>query len=259
MKKYTADGREVSVVKKLEEGFLVKEIYWNHDEDGEDEILSETTVYHESLFDTPPTEKYAAVVEELKKEAEELDGKISALQLAKSSEESTLNIISRFPIIEQLANYVTGNFTVRLDIDDLSVRDKGSVYNSPYVSMAFIESNEMAYLYKNRNSNYTSSEDTPFLVFKDLKELNIVAKNILLKRIKKADYNYNKSNNLKELFRKISHQCQAKTDPEVIAAYEAKLNKFLDEEKIEQTAQLKKKIAELEEAKKKMEALTPTA
>jgi DNA repair ATPase RecN len=104
MKMYTIDGTEVSVVKKIEEGYLAKLIYsyngYSEEDEGEIEEICNQVNFYEKLYEKPPTEKYAKEVQDLiaerdalNKEIEELENKKKKLeQIQQDSSNKFINI-----------------------------------------------------------------------------------------------------------------------------------------------------------------------
>jgi len=259
MKMYTQDGTEVSVVKKIEEGYLAKVIYYTgfdeEDYDEEAEDICEQITFYETLYEKPPTEKFAKEVKDLKEEAEKLSSEISELKQLKNTEEYLLNKISKYPIIKQLADYLTGNFNFVLFLHTMESKKKSSVYISNYIRTS-TSKNEPFALYELKNEYYISdSDDKPFMVFQTEDELNAEAKRRLIDKFKKADFNYNKVSNLKDWFNKISDTCLVKKDADFLNVYNSKLKVWEAEENKEKQEKLKKELEELAKKQKQLQEL----
>lgn len=265
MNKYTKEGIQVEVVKEIEGGFLVKEYYHydysDYDFDLEEESFPEDTtaisdklIFYSELFDKPLTAKYADEVIALKNEAQSLENEIHELKIKKSNENSLLKKVSKYPIVQTLVDYFNDDYTHIMFLRFFECRKRESVYMSPYIRMSNTK-NEPYALYQLRNDYYSSdSDDKPFLIFKSEEDMQAEAKKRILDKIAQSNYrfNYNKSNNLKQLWSDIHSSCTAKKDEEVINAYNAKLKAFETEERIEKEKALKE---EFEALKKKQELL----
>ncbi len=259
MKMYTDDGSEVYVVKKIEEGYLAKIIYYTgsdeDDYDEEAEAICDQIVFYETLYDKPPVIKLAKQVKDLKDEVELLSSKISDLKQLKSTEEYLLNKVSKYPIIKQLADYLTGNFNFVLFINTMEVRKRSNVYISSYIRTSVTKSEPFA-LYELQNDYYISDgEDKPFMVFETEEVAQAEAKSRLINKFKNADFNYNRTSNLKDWFSKINDTCLAKRDPEFLDVYNAKLKAWEADENKEKQKRLEKELKELANKQKELEKL----
>jgi len=253
---YTIDGQSVEVVKKIEDGYLAKMVYESYSEDSEDyeEVVSDQVLYFPNLFDKPVIEKYADEVKKLKAQETELALSIDRLQAAKRSEEGLLNKISKFPFIAALVGYVTGEYEFILHLNSLKVVKKSSYYASPNVKVMNLKSSgwQMAVL----SSDYYDSDrdDTPFLPFMTMEDLNAYAKDFMIKKIGSfTSKDYNNSRGLEEWHRNISDSCTVKNDPSVLAYLKSKLSEMKSTEAIRDKERINK---EIEEKKKQLEKLT---
>lgn len=96
------------------------------------------------------------------------------------------------------------------------------------------------------------------MVFETQEELLVEAKKRLIEKFKNADFNYSKSQNLKDWFNKISDTCLVKKDADFLNVYESKLKIWEAEENKDRQAKLKKELEELEKKQnelKKLQAL----
>jgi len=257
MKMYTVDGQEVELVKKINEGYLARLVYCDdYDDEGlseDDEFVDDDIHFFKNLYDNAPIEKYAKEVSELKIQTEKLKKQISELASKKRSEESLLNKVSKFPIVQQLVDYITGDFKFILYISNFEMKTKESVYNSPYVAMAHTINSGYC-LYRLRNDSYPSySDDIKFLVFKTKEETTDYSKKEILTRIKKYKSTYNASSNFKEMFDKIDRSCPAKSDPDVVSAYKDKLKELTEIENKEKEEKLNKEMEELLKKQQKLQ------
>lgn len=257
---YTKDGQTVEVVKKLEEGFLAKVIYEDFssdDEDGDFEskwVTEDRITFFESLYDRPMTEAFAKEVTDLRAEADKLSNDIAELREQKMNESGLLNKIAKFPFIQKLVDYMTGEYEFILILTRFEVCKKSQYYSSPFVKAANLEHGGWG-LYKIQNRYYTSEEDQPFMPFKTMEELNAFTKAALISHVERFASNYNKSGNLKDWFEKLHRTCEAKNEHEFMELYKSKLNSFMREEEKEQAAKLEKEVQELEAKKIKLQKL----
>jgi hypothetical protein len=258
MNKYTQEGTEVIVVKEINEGYLCKIIYgyYNDDDDDESEITSDQIVFIEKLFDQPPREKFEKGIQELLKEKSRIEEEIFQLKKTKEAEHGLLSRVSKYPIVEQLTNYLTGDFEYILFLSNCKIEKKDSVYNSQYVRMANCTTTPFA-LYKLHNEYWPDggSDDVPFLVFKTMDEAQKEAKRRILERLNKFNGNYNKSVNFKEILDKTDSSCLAKKDTDVLALFNSKYSVFKAEENKEKAEKLKEEIEKIEKKKKELESL----
>ena len=257
MKKFTKEGKEVIIVKEIEGGFLTKGVYnyWDEENEEEAETINETIVFYAELFETAPTEKYADVVSKLKKVADDIRYQINDLKEVRDNEKSLIQKVSKFPIVQQLVDYITGNFLFVLYINTLEQIPKAQAYLSPYIAMAHTKC-EGYWLYRLRNDNYFASDDIKLLTFKTQEELNTYSKKLLIERLESAKFNYNRSSNLKDILTKIHYTCKIKDDTDVLAAFDKKLKEFQKEDKIERETKLKKEVEELDNKRKELELLS---
>lgn len=254
---YTQDGQEVELVRKIDEGYLAKLVYCNDDfddnYDDDSDFIDDDIHFFTILFESAPTEKYAKEVEKLKAEADALDVKINELRQLKYSEESLISKVSKFPIVQQLVDYITGDFKFVLYLSDLEIKPKEQVYQSPHVAMAHTINSGYC-LYKLRNDNYPSySDDIKFLVFKTKELADDYSKKEILTRIKKYKSTYNAPSNFKEMFDKIDRSCSAKSDQEVVNAYKEKFKELTEIENKEKEEKLNKEMEELIKKQQKLQ------
>lgn len=242
---YTTAGEQVCVISKLDNGFLAKKVfgYAGEDEDEFPEALSEETFFYETLLPSAPTEKYAKEVQDLMNEKEVLENDIYKLQADKLKESSLLSKISKFKMLKQLANYLTGDFKYILYVKTLEVINKDKVYNSPYINFTQAKDRE-ACITLLHNDSYTSEYDKEILVFDTVEEAQKEAKDILLNRINKSKFNYNKVSNLKDILNKVSYWL--KKDTEILEAFNKRLSVFQAEEDAENEIKLQDEIKKLE-------------
>lgn len=260
MKKYTIDGKEVEIVKEIEGGFLVKEVleYYQPDWDEEDEpnegdqIVGEQILFFEKLYDEPLVAKHADKIKQLEKDAEKLNNEISELQATKRNEESLLSKVSKYPFVQTMVDYLIGDFNFLLDMKDFGVKKKDQSFNTNYIKVTNTKSNGWG-IYKLRNDNYDSSDDTPFRVFKTMDDLTEFSRKHLTSALEVYSCNYNRASNFKEWFSRIDYSNPTKKEPEFITLYNEKYNRLVEEDKAETAKNVQKKIDELEEQKKKLQ------
>jgi hypothetical protein len=259
MKMYTIDGTEVSVVKKIEEGYLAKNIYhyngYNEEDEGEVEELCNEVNFYEKLYETPPTVKYAKEVQELITKRDALNKEIEALQIIKSNEKTTLNKISNWPFLKSLTSYLTKSFSFYLDFDRYEIEKIDKCYWSTQIKAVNFRSGGWVF-YKLRNENSDSYDDRPFMVFDTIDECVEYSRTRLI-----ADYgSYRKneywgSKGLKEAHDKISSTNPVKQDAKYLEVYNDTLSFLIDRETKREAEKLKKEIEEFETKKKKLESL----
>jgi len=259
---YTIDGTEVSVVKKIEEGYLAKLIYsYNdyHEGDGENESeleeVCEQVAFYEKLYENPPTEKYAKEVSVLLSERDKLETELSNLKKLKSEEEYLLNKINRFPILKKLADYLTGDFKFHMKFDSYEILPKEKAYLSTNVKVVNFRSDGWC-LYKLRNENSESYDDTPFMIFNTIEEAVEYSRDILIARMQQYKKNeYWGSSSLKEAHDKISYTNPVKNDTKYLDVYNEVMSFLTNREKKRALEKLQKEIEEFEAKKKRLEGL----
>lgn len=252
MEMYTKEGQEVRMIKKIEDGYLAKEIYGWSDEEGE-EIESEQTVFYSELFEKPLIKKYSDEVTKLKQTTKDLNDEIHQLIRKRDSDEHLLNKVSKLPIVQQLVDYINGDFEFVVLLRDLNIKDKNSIYKSPYVTMSHLKKG--GYHLSFISSDYYTShlDDRKFLCFKTKKEAEEYSRNQLLERINNFDSNYNKSHNLKCLLQNINSSCKSKSDKGVLEIFYTKMALLLKQEKVEKQQKLDEQIEELKKKQKAIE------
>lgn len=256
---YTIDGTEVLVVKKIEEGYLAKQIYsYNgYDEDNEEEIeeMCEQVVFYEKLYEKPLTEKYAKEVSDLISEKDKLESDISNLQRLKREEEYLLNKINRFPILKKLADYLTEDFKFYMDFSNYEILPKEKMYISSNVKVVNFKSDGWC-LYKLRNENSDSYEDRPFMIFNTIDEAVEYSRTHLIARMQQYKKNeYWGSGTFKDEHNKISYTNPVTKDPKYIEVYNDTLAFLIDRENKRAAEKLKKEIEEFEKKKEQLEKL----
>lgn len=255
---YTKEGQMVELVKKIEDGYLGKEIYEDFSEDFEEDGESEFSVgedirFFPELFEKPQTQAYAAEVNRLRKEAEEIQADIHELRSLKESESGLLNKISKFPFIQKLVQYVTGDFNFILHLSNYEVSTKNNRYNGPYVKVTNTKEGSWG-LFSLYHDNYASNDDKPFLCFNTIEEVNAYVKESILIYINKYDSGfYSSPQNLKDWFGKIHYTQKVKEDPEVLAALETKMIELTSLYKSRRRTEIEKQLQELEGKKKELE------
>lgn len=260
MKMYTIDGTEVFVVKKIEDGYLAKQIYSNNGYDEEDEVeieeICEYVVFYEKLYEKPLTEKYAKEVSTLISEKDKLEIEISNLKRLKSEEEYLLNKINKFPILKKLADYLTGDFKFYMDFSRYEILPKEKVWLPTNVKVVNFKSDGWC-LYKLRHENSEGYDDTPFMIFNTIEEAVEHSREMLTARMQQYKKNeYWSSRGLKEEHDKISYTNPVKQDAKYLEAYNETLSFLVDKEKKKEAERLQKEIEEFENKKKKLESLS---
>ena len=262
---YTPDGIAVKMEKKIEGGYLARIIYdqmdyGDYDEDDEDAepMITEygagdQLMFYPELSEHPLTLQYAKEVADLQKEAIRLSNEISDLREQKRSEEGLLNKIAKFPFIQKLVEYVTGDFEFILNLGNYEVDKKSQRYNGPFVKAMNVKDGGWG-LYRLKSDNYSSGEDRPFLCFQTIEEVNAYVKAALLDTITAWKPGiYNLTHSFKEWYSKIHYQQVMKDDTEVVAAYKIKLDELAKIESQQQADALDKQMQELEERKRKLQ------
>ena len=259
MKMYTIEGAEVLLVKKIEEGYLAKPLYSydGYDDETEEEIaeMSEQIVFYEKLYENPLTEKYEKGITDLISEKEKLENEISVLKKLKSEEEYLLNKINKFPILKKLADYLTGDFKLYMNFSDYEIKPKENAWLSPNVKVVNFKSDGWC-LYKLRNENSDSYDDTPFMIFNTIEEAVEHARKALIVKMEQYKRNeYWGSGTFQDEYNKISRSNPVKTDAKYLEAYNETLEFLKDRERKREAEKLKKEIEAFEAKKKQLEGL----
>lgn len=262
MKMYTIDGIEVSVVKKIEEGYLAKQIYsyngYEEDDEAEIEEICEQVVFYEKLYEKPLTEKYAKEVSTLISEKDKLETEISELKNLKTQEQYLLNKINRFPILRKLADYLTGNFKFYMDFCRYEILPKEKVWLGDNVKVVNFKSNGWC-LYKLKNENSDGYEDTPFMIFNTVEEAVEHTRKMLIERMQAyKKYDYWHLSSFKDEHHKISYTNPVKEDSQYLDVYNEVLAFLIDRNKKKEAYKLQKEIEELEAKRNKLENLSKT-
>jgi len=268
MKMYTKDGREVLVVRQIEGGYLAKEVFefcsdFDDEGDGPEEngiTTGDTTLFFKELYEKAPTEKYAAEVASLQKEVEALGNRISELQVKASEEQATLGKISKFPILQMMADYLTGDFEFIVFLRDLTLSPKRSVYIPPNIAVMVEVANPSKAGWSMRllgsDYNYRDLYDKPFFPFKTVEDAVKFIKEDMLNRIKKWSYDWNdKAGRFKTMFDDLSLTSGVKKDPDVIQAYQEKFEKLKALDNAEKAKKLQADIEDLEKKRKELEKI----
>jgi len=257
-KMYTIDGMEVSVVKKIEDGFLAKQIYvYNgyEEDEGEVEEVSEQIIFYDKLYEKPLTEKYAKEVSALISEKDKLETEISNLKILKTEEETLLNKINKFPILKKLADYFTWDFKFHMDFSRYEILPKEKVWLSPNVKVVNFKSNGWC-LYKLRHEDSDNYDDTPFMIFNTTEEAVEYSRKMLIARMEQYKENeYWGSKGFKDEHDKISCTNPVKEDKEYLDAYNEVFSFLVAREKKRGAEKLQKEIEELEKKRKQFEEL----
>ena len=138
---YTPDGQAVQMIQKIEQGYLGKIIYEDlcaDEEEGEftaEYIADDKILFFEVLLDSPLTEAYATEVKKFKREQQKLQEEIDNLRNIKRSEEGLLHKISKFPFVQKLVDYVTGDYQFVLYLRDYDVRLRQNIWTSTKISV----------------------------------------------------------------------------------------------------------------------------
>ncbi len=254
---YTIDGEEVELFKEIEDGFLAKPIFseynWEDEDDGEEvKSVSDKINFYPILFKNPPIERFADDIVKLKKEANKISEEIGELERTRESEKSLLHKISKYPFVQTMVDYLTGDFSFILDMQDYEVRKKEQSYNTNFIKVTNTKSYGWA-LYKMRNDSYDSSDDRKFRIFKTMEELLSFCKGHLTSELNRWSSNWSRADGFKKWFGSIHHSNPCKDDPDFKAMYEAKYKRLVDEDKEAAAAQIKKEMDALEEKRNKLQ------
>lgn len=260
---YTIDGTEVFVVKKIDDGYLAKQIYGYNDyfdeDESETEEMCEQVVFYEKLYEKPLTEKYAKEVSDLISEKDNLETEISNLRKIKNEEEYLLNKINKFPILKKLADYLTNDFKFYLDFRDYEITPKEKIWLSPNVKVVNFKSNGWC-LYKLRNENSDSYDDIPFMIFNTIEEAAVYSREIIITRMEQYKKNdYWGSDTFKSEFAKIHYHNPVRKDQKYLDVYNEVLSFIIAREKKREAEKLQKEIEEFEAKRKKLENLEASA
>lgn len=258
---FTQDGLEVEVVREIDGGYLAKQVYYNPVDVNDDEINAyekwngDAVMFYEQLFDSAPIEKYADEIIKLKKEIDTVQADLDRVKNLRNNEQSLISKISKFPILQQLADYLTKDFSFVLYLNDLRWEKKDAAFHSPFIRTGNSATIPFA-LYKLSSERYFSeNDDKPFMVFKTHEEMTEVAKAVLYDKVNKWTSNYNMIQGFRMMFSSISSTCIAKTDAAIVALYEKKLKLFTDIENKEKSEKLKQEVAALEAKVKELNQL----
>lgn len=149
-KGYREHGQEVIIVKKVEEGYLVRGLL----DSGEGEIEGEIE-FREKIYSSPPTEKLADDILRLNME-------IAELRKKKSEEQASLNKANTIPNFQMIVDYFSGDFKWLLT-QNKTIQQASSVFNSHNVCIELVKGELRLYTL---NNNYFGSDKRWITVFK---------------------------------------------------------------------------------------------
>jgi len=257
---YTIDGTEVSVVKKIEEGYLANPVYsyynsYDDEDQSEIEEMSNEVIFYEKLYEKPPTEKYLKEVIDLKEEAERLNSEILELRKTRNEEKATIGKVSKYPFINGLLDYLSGNYSFAVYDKDLEIVARGKFYETERVKVVNLKDKGWI-LYKLRSESSDSFDDYSFAVFNTMDEVLEYCRKWISKKIEFwKTVQYWNARDLEAEIRKISYSHPAKKDEKFMEIYSEGLQFFKERERKATTEKLKKEIAELEKKRSQLEAL----
>ena len=124
--KYLSDGQTVTVVQKLDKGWLVQTLGVAEDNEGEYTVPHELKMVNE-VFETPPRGRYHEDIQALKDTVDSLNEKIqerrkelseAQLQLKSDSKEqaATLENVKRHEALKYIEEFIDGKITHYVDI-----------------------------------------------------------------------------------------------------------------------------------------------
>jgi hypothetical protein len=254
MEKYLANGQAVKLIKVINGGYLFQNL-WN-DPDYNDEYTDESVTYFtDTLFDSPPVEKYHKEVLELQNQIKRLQKERDEIQQLKHKEKSLLAEIKNRDFIQCLVDYMNGNFEWLLRLDTMEICEKDKVYISPNIKLTNKEKKGYE-LFIMRSADYDSWDDRPIMVFKTFEDDQKFAKQALIDRLvfatEKQQYKWS-SSNIKDWFNDIHHSVKLNEDKDILEIYARKY----DETKLREDAEKKLKIQqEIEEKQKLLEKIS---
>jgi len=168
---YTIDGEAVLIHREIEGGYLGQFLYdvdfdEDDDFDPDDMICDTRIILHPQLFSEPPKIHIHKEIQELQNEKSNLNIELHELRVLKQEENITLGKIAKFPIIQQLVDFLNGDYAYLVYLKDLELIEKRQRYISSHVSTANIKSDGGFCLYLMSSENYTSRDDRAFTIFK---------------------------------------------------------------------------------------------
>ena len=236
--KYLSNGQEVTLVEKTETGFLVQGMYEyptsEDSEENENGYFPGEIIFVDKVFDTPPTEKLAKDVADLKVKKNTLQSEISELRRLKGQEESVLNKVSKIPNFQMVVNYLNGDFKFVLDTKRLEIKDATRVYNSKNICVEIINGKLMLGI---MDREYFNSEHHEVLVFNSIEDAEKERKERFIAKMKSHNYDYA----LNELFTEYNFKDLA-ADEDVKAIYDAKMVEIKGKKRNERISSAKKAI-----------------
>jgi hypothetical protein len=245
MKKYLVDGTEVNLVKEIEGGYLYRHVYYDHEY--YEEIEHSDTMFTEKLFDEPPVEKIHSKVKELEEAKEKAQQELNDLRAKKSKEKDLLTDIKNRDFMQCVVDYMNGNFSHVLYLNDCDIMPKENVHISSYIKL--INTKHGFNLYILRDSSYESYDDRPIMVFKSEAKAVTFAKKYLTSQLRK---NTEKDNYpwggkaIKNWFKDIRYSTakELEKDSEFMNFYKAKLKEAEERENKKTREKLEKEIEE---------------
>lgn len=258
---YTIDGQAVSIYRKVEEGWLgcyVLDMDYDQEEEYIDDefIISDQIILHTRLFDKAPTLKLDDQVKELKNKKASLKEEIKNLKLQKDCEEGLLKSVSKYPVLQELADYLNGDFQFVVYVENLDIQEKRYIHKTNYVRTARIGKDTDFSIYLMRSENYVDSQDSRIRVFKTQEDALEYGVNKFIKYINDFDSkNYYQNRPVEffnDLYKNLDPKGLLKTDERISKAYNDKLKIVQAEQDKRTQEQIDKKLAEIEAEKEKL-------
>lgn len=183
--KYTEEGQEVVVVRQVEGGYLVNHVYDYRDFGSDDDYYEadDRLVFYEKIFEKAPTHRLSEEITALEQQKESLEATITQLKEAAWSEKQLAGKASKYPILKMLYDYLTENWTHRVDLGQLEVSTKASIFNSRKITISNLRNEWSIRLH---NGDYNSDSDRHIVIFQSEQDATEFAKTHAEKRIRAA-------------------------------------------------------------------------
>jgi hypothetical protein len=231
--KYLADGREIEVIKKIEDGYLVKQTWQFHgegDEEDDDKEFTGEIEFFPKVYNKPPTEKLAAEVIALNKEIHSLHEQLSGLKHLKETEKSLLNSISKIPGLESIVNYLKGDFKYLLYLDNLTIKSYDEVYHKQEFQIIMDRSGKLIF----KTDSY---DGKAIITFQNKEDADAERRRLFIERISTAP-NYR----WLESYAKEYYNRDLMIDPIIKAMWDTKMTEVREFEKKENISRAMKEI-----------------
>jgi hypothetical protein len=168
MQKYLDNGTKVKVLREVDGGFLCHQVLM--DPESEEEYdCQQTTFFYEKLYDTPPLSVYHEDVARLNSKIQVAKTQLREILEEKRSGKAVIQSIKESAFLQNVSNYLNGDFEYVVSLTGRSIRPKAQVYLSPYIKITNTKSNGYR-LYTLKSETYDSFDDSEIQVFKTKEE-----------------------------------------------------------------------------------------